>query len=89
LWNLEGQFWVLVVEAIGNTEKWVKFLTLANKIHFNVEYQRIQLQIQRGIPRQNRYPITQVMESRSKGLGSQSENHLNYGKIEHENGLQY
>jgi len=21
LWNLEGQFWVLVLEAIGNTEK--------------------------------------------------------------------
>jgi len=33
--------------------------------------------------------ITQVMESRSAILGSHSENHWNYGKIEHENGLNF
>jgi len=31
--------------------------------------------------------ITKVMESRSPILGSHSESHWNYGKIEHENGL--
>jgi len=54
---------------------------------FNVVHKRIPPQIHRGIPRLNRDPITQIMESRSAVLGSHSESHWNYGKIEHENGI--
>jgi len=46
-------------------------------------------QIQRGISRPNRDPITQVMDSRSAVLGSHTESHWNYRKTEHENGLNF
>jgi len=39
------------------------------------------------IPRVNRDPITQVIESRSAVLGSHTDNLWNYEEIEHENGL--
>jgi len=43
----------------------------------------------RGITRLSRIRITQVMESESKVFGFHSVSHLNYGKIEHENGLTF
>jgi len=60
---------------------------LVKKRNFNVEYKIIRPQTQKGIPRPNRDSVTQVMESRSAVLGSNSEAHWNYGKIQHENGL--
>jgi len=62
-------------------------MTIDKNEILNVEYKRILTQIHRGIPRLNRYPITQVMGSRSAVLGSHSERHWNYGKIEHVNGI--
>jgi len=39
--------------------------------------------IYRGVPLLNRDPITQVMESRIANLGSYSESHWKYAKMEH------
>jgi len=54
-----------------------------------LKYLGIQQQIHRGIPRQNRDPRTQVMEFRRSVLGSHSENHWKYGKIEHGKELKF
>jgi len=53
----------------------------------NVDCKKTQPQTHRGIPQQNREPIAQVMGSGSAVLGSCSESHWEYGKIQHENGL--
>jgi len=62
-------------------------LTIVSKKNFNVEYLRIQVEIQRAIPRLNRNPITQVIEFRITVLGTDSENHWKFGKTKHENVL--
>jgi len=49
----------------------------------NVDYQRIQPQTQGGTPHQNWDQITQVMESGSAVLGSDSESNWD-GKIKHD-----
>jgi len=64
-------------------------LTPAKRKYLNVVYYRIQIQIHRGIPRLNWDPITQVMESRNEDLGSLSEIHSKFEKMEHENGLKF
>jgi len=46
-----------------------KILSLLKKKYLNVEYKRIEPQIHRGIPHQNRIPITQVMEFRRADFG--------------------
>jgi len=62
-------------------------LTIFKQKDLNVEYKRIQPRIHRGMPRQNRDTNTQVMESESAVLGSDSESYWKYRKIEHENVL--
>jgi len=57
--------------------------------NFNVEYWKIQTQIQRVIPRLNRDPITQVKESRGAVLGTYSVTPWKYVKSKHENGLKF
>jgi len=63
-------------------------IVVLNK-NLNVAYKKIHPQIHRGIPHQNRDPIAKVMGSGSAVLGSHSESHLEYGKIQHENGLKF
>jgi len=76
------------LEKLKNrTWKWGKIFTIFKQKDLNVEYKRIQPQIHRGIPLQNRDTNTQVMESESAVLGSNSESHWKNGNIEHENGL--
>jgi len=47
------------------------------------------LQTHRDIPRLNRFPTTQVVESKSSVLESNSESHWKYRKIFRENGLKF
>jgi len=74
LWKLVVQFWAPFWNPLEIREnltwKSVQILTLDKKKDYYVDYKKIQPEIHRGISRQNRDPITQVMESISAVLGS-------------------